>query len=503
MSVLKNRTLTGLIAVVAMAVAAAPALARQTTTGAGSPSAKRKAGRPSGPTVEAALTATGLSKALTAMPSRQFSAPWRSSLPMISVDDRVHYQRVTGFGAAMTDTSAWLIHDELSPGSRGALIRSLFGSAGIGLNYLRVPMGGSDFTVLGRAYSYDDLPVGQVDPHLAGFSVAHDYGYILPTLQEVLSANPRTQIIAAPWSPPAWMKTNDSLANPYDEGSLLRWAYPVLASYFVKFIRAYKAWGVRIAAVTPQNEPQAGALYAGLNLSEPQEALLVSLFLAPALRAAHLNTSIYGLDRGADLAYAESLVQGNTNRDLAGIAWHCYGGMQVMSALHAIDPRADQVVSECAPGIVPYPPTEVLISALRNWASAVALWNLALDPAGGPVEAPNSACTGCTPLVTISEQTHRATPGLDYYQLGQFSKFIQPGAVRVAATRLVNDFRNPGGGYGVTPGLDDVAFLNPDGTRVLVVYDNAGARARFVVRWRRKMFGYALAPGTTATFTWR
>jgi glucosylceramidase len=177
--------------------------------------------------------------------------------------------------------------------------------------------------------------------------------------------------------------------------------------------------------------------------------------------------------------------------------------MQVMSALHAIDPRVDQVVSECAPGIVPYPPPEILISALRNWASAVSLWNLALDPAGGPVEAPNSACTGCTPLVTISEQTRRATPGLDYYQLGQFSKFIQPGAVRVAATRLVKDFRNPSGGYGVTPGLDDVAFLNPDGTRVLVVYDDAGARARFVVRWRRKMFGYALAPGTTATFTWR
>jgi glucosylceramidase len=255
--------------------------------------------------------------------------------------------------------------------------------------------------------------------------------------------------------------------------------------------------------VTPQNEPQAGALYAGLNLSEPQEAVLVSRFLAPALRAAHLHTAIYGLDRGADLAYAESLLRDSARRDLAGIAWHCYGGMQVMSVLHGIDPRVKQVVSECAPGIVPYPPTEVLISALRNWASAVALWNVALDPAGGPVEAPNSACTGCTPLVTISEQTHRATRELDYYQLGQFSKYIQPGAVQIAATRLVSDFRTARGGYGVTPGLDDVAFLNPDGSRVLVVYDNAGTRRRFAVRWRGMMFDYALAPGTTVTFTWR
>jgi glucosylceramidase len=299
------------------------------------------------------------------------------------------------------------------------------------------------------------------------------------------------------------MKTNDSLANPYDEGSLLGWAYPVLARYFVKFIRAYSDWGVPIAAVTPQNEPQAGALYAGLNLSEPQEEVLVSRFLAPALHAARQGTAIYGLDRGANLAYAESLVQGGAGPDLAGIAWHCYGGMQVMSALHAVDPRVKQVVSECAPGIIPYPPTEVMISALRNWASAVALWNVALDPAGGPVELPNSACTGCTPLVTISERTHRATRDLDYYQVGQFSKFIQPGAVRIAATRLVSDFRTAAGGYGVTPGLDDVAFLNPDGTRVLVVYDNASTRMKFTVRWRGKMFAYALAPGTTATFTWR
>jgi glucosylceramidase len=453
--------------------------------------------------VQAVLSTTDLSEALTPMPSQRFTTPRHTSAPVIDINDRRHYQRVTGFGAAMTDTSAWLIHDELAPAARRALLRSLFGPSGIGLSYLRVPMGGSDFTVLGAPYSYDDLPAGVIDPQLDNFSVVHDYAYILPTLEAVLNANRHTQILAAPWSPPAWMKTNDSLANPYDEGSLRGWAYPVLARYFVKFIRAYRDWGVPIAAVTPQNEPQAGALYAGLNLSEPQEAMFVSQFLAPALRAAHLRTAIYGLDRGADFAYAEALVQGTANRNLAGIAWHCYGGMQVMSALHAVDPRVHQVVSECAPGIVPFPPAEVLISGLRNWASAVALWNVALDPAGGPVEMPNSACTGCTPLVTISEQTHRATRDLDFYQLGQFSKFIQPGAVQIAATRLASDFRTARGWYGVTPGLDDVAFLDPDGTRVLVVYDNAASRRKFAVRWRGKMFSYALAPGTTATFTWR
>jgi glucosylceramidase len=221
------------------------------------------------------------------------------------------------------------------------------------------------------------------------------------------------------------------------------------------------------------------------------------------LRAAHLGTAIYGLDRGADLAYARALLAGAAGRALAGIAWHCYGGMQVMSALHALHRSVDQVVSECAPGIIPYPPAEVAISALRNWATSVALWNLALDPSGGPVEAPNSACAGCTGVVTISERTHAATRGLNYYQLGQVSKFVRPGAVRIASTRLVSDLRTPGGAYGVSRGLDDVAVVNPDGRRVLVVYNGSSTRAPFAVRWQGRIFTYALSSRATATFIWR
>jgi glucosylceramidase len=216
-----------------------------------------------------------------------------------------------------------------------------------------------------------------------------------------------------------------------------------------------------------------------------------------------LQTKIYGLDRGALLYYAKALALGAARDDVAGIAWHCYGGPTYMDVLHTLDPTLQQIVSECSPGIIPYTAAEALISSLRNWASAALLWNLALDPAGGPVQLPNLGCRGCTGVVTISEQTHAVTYGLNYYQLGQISKFVVPGAVRIAANALVSDFRTPDGVYGVTTGLDDVAFRNPDGTTVLVTYNDSASWIRFAVAANGRWFQAGIPPGAMTTFEWK
>ena len=129
-----------------------------------------------------------------------------------------------------------------------------------------------------------------------------------------------------------------------------------------------------------------------------------------------------------------------------------------MDVLHTLAPTLDQIVSECSPGIIPYTPAEALISSLRNWASAAALWNLALDPSGGPVQRPNLGCPGCTGVVTISEQTHTVSYGLNYYQLGQISRFVAPGAVRIASNALVSDFRTPTGRTESRPGWMTLRF---------------------------------------------
>jgi glucosylceramidase len=493
---------TGLAAVVVAVVAGLPSTA---SAGGGSGGSSNTGGAPErpGPAVQVVMTSANLTWRLSRLPNLTFSADRPSGVPVVTVDDATRYQRFTGVGAAMTDSSAWLIYDELSPGARARLMNALFGASGIHLNFVRVPIGGSDFTASGLPYSYDDLPSGQVDPTLAHFSIAHDLAYVIPALAQMRSLNRHVEILAEPWSPPAWMKTNGAFNNKHGTGWLRSIYRGALAQYIVKFIQAYAGAGIPIDAITPQNEPGAPSDFPGLNLSAAGEVQFITQYLEPSLRAAHLATKIYGLDRGALLYYAKSLALGPAREDLAGIAWHCYGGPSYMNALHGLAPTMEQIVSECSPGIIPYTPAEALISSLRNWASAAALWNLALDPTGGPVQRPNVGCPGCTGVVTISEQTHTVSYGLDYYQLGQVSKFVAPGAVRIASNAFVSDFRTPAGAYGVTPGLDDVAFRNPDGSTVLVTYNNSGSWIRFAVSASGQWFEAGIPPGAMTTFEWK
>jgi glucosylceramidase len=188
--------------------------------------------------------------------------------------------------------------------------------------------------------------------------------------------------------------------------------------------------------------------------------------------------------------------------EIAGIAWHCYAGLGQMSLLQALDPSASIVMSECTPGHTDYPTPETVIASLRNYAQAVDLWNLALDPSGGPKQLV-PGCDQCRGLVTVNEDLGTARLTRDYYQLGNVSRFVRRGAVRISSTRSVADFANPGDIYGVTPGLDNVAFENPDGSKVLVAYDNSTEPIRFQVGWQGEAFSYTLAAGATATFMWR
>ena len=459
--------------------------------------------RAGGPRVQVTATSDNLHWRLTRLRDARFTVTAAHSTRTIAVDDSVRYQRFVGVGGAMTDSSAWLIYDELAAADRNALMEALFGARGIRLNFLRVPIGASDFTATGRPYTYDDLPAGETDPTLAHFSIDHDLPYIIPALRDAIARNRRLQILAEPWSPPAWMKTNGGLDNLHNRARLLPSAFKPFAVYLARFLTSYRHLGIRVDAITPQNEPQAPTAFPGLNLSARDEARFITRQLLPALDAAGVHPKIYGLDRGALYDYAQSLVTGPARTDLTGLAWHCYGGPAYIEALHLLAPQLDEIVSECSPGLAAYKPSEAIIGALRAWAGAVGLWNLALDPGGGPVQQPNRGCPGCTGIVTIDEHTHVVTYGLNYYQLGQVSKFISPGAVRIASNTFVTNFRTPDGVYGATPGLDDVAFRNPDASIALVAYNSSASRLSFAVAYGGRSFRYALAPRTTATFVWR
>lgn len=435
-------------------------------------------------------TTTGGPDHLAALPSLQFTTTRPSGIRLIQVDSGTTFQSVGGFGAALTDSAAWLIHDRLSAIRRRRLLAALFGAEGIDLQFMRVPMGASDFTADGRPYSYDDLPRGKTDPSLRHFSIEHDRAYEIPTLRGALSVDPHIEILATPWSPPPWMKSNHAFNDIAGLGTLLPSAYKPLAKYFVKFIRAYAGAGIRIAAVTPQNEPQGQSLFPGMHMPWRTEAMWILHYLAPALRGAGLNTEIYAADVGWSApAFQGALMRTSAAREISGVTWHCYGGSAaVMEHLHRMTPGLDQVVSECATQITPYTVPELVTRSLRNGASTVALWNLALNPKGGPVQPPNSGCHGCRGLVTIDQRTHTVRYSLAYYQLGQFSRFVAQGAVVVSSTQI--------------PGIDDVAVRNPDGSITLVAYNRSRSDVSFALAWGGQYLSYVLPSRATVTFVW-
>jgi glucosylceramidase len=440
-------------------------------------------------------TTRNLHDALTIQRPQHFTARPAAHSAVIRVDSRIRYQRIAGFGAAMTDSSAWLLYDALAPIWRGPTLNALFGPDGLGLNFVRIPMAGSDFTVSAAPYSYDDQPSGKADPALAGFSIAHDEAYIIPALKAVLAINPGMFTLANPWTAPPWMKANGTYDNLGLAGSVLPQYYSALAQYFVKFIQAYQARGVPIDAITPMNEPSCSCKWPGSALSSADDATFLPQYLAPALGAAGLHPTIFGVD-DTELADAQALLSGPAAPTLGGIAFHCYMGMGQMSALHSEYPTEDIILNECSPGIIPYATAEVPIDATRNWASRVQLWNLALDPSGGPHGA-ELGCPGCTGVVTVDERTGTPRLGLNYFEYGQTTKYVEPGAVRIFSTRLVRD------GYGVTRGVDDVAFLNPNGSKVLVAYNNRGRRARLAIKWRGRYLNWVLPGHGTVTLIWR
>jgi len=457
----------------------------------------------SGP-VTVVQTDPAAGQGLSVQPAVQLStqAP-ASGVTLVTINDTQRQQQVSGFGAAMTDSSAWLLERQLPSATTATVMRSLFSPSVLHLMITRVPIGASDF-VIGKPYTYDDMPPGKQDPKLKHFSIAHDQAYILPALRQARALNPQLQLIATPWTAPAWMKGNHSLSNAHDRGTLRGAAYGPWAAYIVKFMQAYAKAGLPITAFAPDNEPGNPTPYPGMDFDVTAESHWITQWLVPALTRAHLHPQLYGAELGWDSArYAEQLLATRSSQDLSGISWHCYyGSPDVMTTIHRRAPKFGTIVSECSPGISAIPIPEVLISSLRNWASSVALWNVALNTSLGPVVQPNRGCPGCYGLVDVDEQNHTATPLSDLFELGQASEFVEPGAYVVATNNFVTyNYAKPGVNF-ISSGLDDVAFVNPDGSRVAIAYNNSAKAIPFAVSWHHQYFQYTIPPGAMTTFKW-
>ncbi|MBN2064079.1 MAG: hypothetical protein JW745_04680 [Sedimentisphaerales bacterium] len=377
------------------------------------------------------------------------------------------YQPIDGVGASLTDSSAWLICKFLTPAERKAVLTELFScESGIGLSYLRQPMGASDFRL--QEYSYNDLPAGvDSDYKLEHFSIAYDEQYIIPALKEIRAINPELKIMASPWSPPRWMKQGGELGR----GRLKEDVYETYAGYFVKFIQAYARHDIAIDAITLQNEPffEPGS-YAGCFMSPADQIRLVKL-LGPAFATNRISTKILIWDHNWDRPEypLEVLADPNAAAYIAGTAFHHYGGnVSAQSKVHDKYPGKDIYFTEGSDGTWNDRGFEgdllangrFLVETMENWSRTIIKWNLALDENNGP-KIPGG-CDTCYGVITINQQTREITRRPQYYALGQLSKFLKPGAVRIASQVEV---------------VKACAFANPDGSIVLyVVNDKKAAR---------------------------
>jgi glucosylceramidase len=450
------------------------------------------AARAAGPSVQVWLTTSDGSNQLTPQANLSFN-PATGNSTTINVNEYQELQQIAGFGAAVTDSSAWLIFNKMSSSQRTTLMQKLFDpNQGIGISFVRIPMGASDFSLTG-SYSYDDLPSGQTDPNLNSFSINHDLAYILPVLQQAHALNPNLTFMANPWSPPAWMKTNGSMLGVVNgtTGTLVSSDYGPLAQYFVKFLQAYQAQGIPISAITPQNEPEfAPSNYPGMFWAAGDENNFIKNNLKPALVSAGLTPKIIPYDHNwNDTSYANTLLGDATTRaDIAGISWHCYAGSpSAMSTVQHSYPTSEVYETECSTGaaVAPINTIDLLMQSVQNQARTVELWNIALDPNHGPH---TGGCPDCLGVVTIDQATGNVTYSPDYYLLGHFSKFAVPGAYHITSNNVGS--------------VEDVAFKNPDGSKVVVAHNTGSSGSTFQVLWGNQGFAYTLAAGATVTFKW-
>jgi glucosylceramidase len=440
--------------------------------------------------------------------------PDPNPLPEIGVDDGQRFQPIDGFGASLTDAAAWLFARKLTPAQTQAAFRMLFArkGGGIALSLLRQPIGSSDLAV--TFYSFDDLceqttkacttPDDKNDPGLEHFSLAHDQQYILPLLNKALSINPSIQVMLTPWSPPGWMKTTGSMlgSNPETkEPSKLRSEdYPAFARYLVRTVEGYEAAGVPVWALSVQNEPLFDPpTYAGMKMEAAEQAAFLADALGPALEAAGLHPKVLVYDHNWDRPdYPEIVLKDAKAGALAaGTAWHHYAGEPaVMTRNHEEFPHKGQWVTESSGGAwqkenVLAEEAAELIAVMRNWSQSYVLWALATDEKHGPFV---GGCDTCRGLVTIDlsdPDKPTVKPELDYYVLGQASRFLVPGAVRVASDE-------PAGTE-----IKDVAFRNPNGTIVLYVLNRAKTGKQFRILFHAKSAATTIPAGAVATFVWK
>jgi glucosylceramidase len=406
--------------------------------------------------------------------------------PTIIVDSTVQFQTMDGFGYTLTGGSAEVIN-ALPETEKNNLLNELFSSSGIRVNYLRVSVGASDLS--SSVFTYNDIPTGQTDINLTQFSIDKEKQDLLPILKKIVAIQPNIKILASPWTAPLWMKTVYNSVG----GKLKPEYYTVYANYLVKYIQAMKAEGITIDAITPQNEPLHEGNNPSMGMTAEQQTVFIRDHLGPAFKNANISTKIIIYDHNADQPnYPITVLNDAVARTfIDGSAFHLYGGdINALSTVKNAHPDKNLYFTEqytastgSFAGDLSWHMRNLIVGAPRNWSKNVLEWNLANNPSYGPHT--NGGCTTCKGALTIGSTVTR---NVAYYIIAHASKFVPAGSKRIQSNNIGNIF--------------DVAYLTPDGKKVLIVLNNGSSSQTFNIEFKNKKVITTLDGGAVATYVW-
>jgi len=408
----------------------------------------------------------------------------------IEVNAAQKYQTVDGFGYTLTGGSVDVIN-QLNPAKRTALLQELFGSGenAIGVSYIRISIGASDLNA--APFTYNDLATGETDLNLDKFSLEKDKNLIV-MLKEILAINPKILILATPWSAPIWMKDIASFKG----GKLKPEYYNVYAKYFVKYIQQMKAEGITIDAITPQNEPLHDGNNPSMYMSATDQANFIKSSLGPAFKTANLNVKIIAYDHNCDNPNYPKAILADTEAFpfVDGSAFHLYAGdISALTNVFNSYPTKNVYFTEqwtssegSFDGDLKWHVKNVIIGSMRNYSKNALEWNVANNQNFEPHT--DGGCTMCKGAITITSGDSFQR-NVAYYIIAHASKFVPMGSTRIES--------NSGGN------LQNVAFITPSGSKVLIVENDGSATETFNIKFSGKWITTSLEGGSVGTYTWK
>ena len=405
----------------------------------------------------------------------------------IRLNPNVKFQQILGFGGAFTDATCYTFN-RLSAPEREKLFHELFHPSEMGFSTGRICVGSSDYST--KVYSYDE---GEPDPELKRFSIDHDREYILPILRQARQANPDLFLFSSPWSPPGWMKFNNSMLG----GSMRKHYLKEYAQYYLKFLQGYAAAGVPVQALTTQNEvdtDQDGRMPACL-WGQEYEIEFVRDHLGPLLDSTNTPAKIWLLDHNYNLwgRVVCSLADAKLRQYTQAVAWHGYVGTpDMMSRVHAAYPDTEMHWTEGGPD---YTDPAYLkdwckwagnfAAILGNWCQSITSWNLALDEHGRP----NIGPFPCGGVVTIDSSSRSIARSGQYWAFAHYARVIRRGAHRFESQSQASDMQH-------------VAVENPSGERV-VILTNPGNATTCTLRLAGSVASVPLPADSVTTLAWK